>query len=442
VAVKGAPEKVLSACDRIATEDGTGSRALDDKERGDWIARSEALAAEGLRLLGAADKQVGDVGAEPYKGLRFLGLLCLVDPVRSGAKESIAACQDAGMQVVMVTGDKPETAKAIGRELGLVSEDGATVMVGRDLLDPEHLPGEERDRVLDTNIFARVRPEHKLNLIQIYQNSGEVVAMTGDGVNDTPALKKADIGIAMGRRGTEAARQVADMVLKDDAMSSIVAAVEQGRIIFDNIRQSLLFMLCTNVAEVIAVGLAALAGAPLPLKALQILYLNVITDVFPALALSVGPGGRHVMRRPPRDSSEPIMTRAHWKLIAGWGLVIAVCVLAGQALASEWLDLGGNEAVTVSFLTLGFGKLWFVFNLREPGSRFLDNEIVRNRWIWAALLLCTMLLFFAVYLPPLAFLLDTRPLNRYGWGLVLALSLAPFVVGQSMRAFRKDDILE
>jgi Ca2+-transporting ATPase len=338
----------------------------------------------------------------------------------------------------MVTGDKPETAKAIGEDLGLVSDDETSVMVGRDLRDPDHMSAEERARILETDIFARVQPEHKLHLIQVFQNSGEVVAMTGDGVNDTPALKKADIGVAMGRRGTEAARQVADMVLKDDAMSSIVAAVEQGRIIFDNVRQSLLFMLCTNVAEVIAVGLAALAGAPLPLKPLQILYLNVITDVFPALALSVGPGGRHVMKRPPRDASEPILTRVHWKLIAGWGLGIAACVLAGLALASEWLVLNRMEAVTVSFLTLGFGKLWFVFNLRERGSGFLDNEIVRNRWIWASLLICALLLLSAVYLPPLGFLLDTRPMGSYGWGLALVLSLAPFVVGQTMRAFQKD----
>jgi Ca2+-transporting ATPase len=436
VAVKGAPEEVLIACDRIAM-DGQGARELDDEQRREWIQRSEALASEGLRLLGVADKRARNAEEEPYEGLRFVGLIGLVDPLRSGVKESIAACQDAGMRVIMVTGDKPETAKAIGRELGLGSRNGASVMVGAELNEPESISEEKRDRVLGTDIFARVRPEHKLDLIQVFQDRGEIVAMTGDGVNDTPALKKADIGVAMGRRGTEAARQAADMVLKDDAMSSIVAAIEQGRILFGNIRQSLLFMLATNVAEVIAVGLAALAGAPLPLKPLQILYLNVITDVFPALALAVGPGGRRVMRRPPRDPYEPILTRAHWKLIVGWGSAVAACVLAGLALAMERLDLDQVEAVTVSFLTLGFAKLWFVFNLRERGSGFLDNEIVRNRWIWGALLLCALLLFSAVYLPPLAFLLDTRPAGARAWLLVFLLSLAPFVAGQAIRVFQK-----
>jgi Ca2+-transporting ATPase len=436
VAVKGAPEKVLEACNQIATDDGEGQRDLEEADRDAWIDRAEALASEGLRLLALADKQIESVETEPYTDLRFLGFACLVDPIRSDVKHSIAACQKAGIRVIMVTGDKPETARAIGEVLGLAPKDDASVMLGRDLSHPDRMSEKERNRVLDTDIFARVQPQHKLELIRIFQDRGEVVGMTGDGVNDTPALKKADIGIAMGRKGTEAARQVADMVLKDDALSSIVAAVEQGRIIFDNIRKSLLFMLCTNVAEVIAVGLAAVVDAPLPLKPLQILYLNVITDVFPALALSVGPGGRKVMSRPPRDESEPMLTRTHWRSIIAWGFGMAACVLVGLGLADRWLGLSQTEAVTLSFLILAFGKLWFVFNLREPGSGWIDNEVVRNRWIWGSFALCVLLLLGAVYLPQVAFVLDTQAPDAAGWSLVLVMSLLPFLAGQTILAFQ------
>jgi Ca2+-transporting ATPase len=291
---------------------------------------------------------------------------------------------------------------------------------------------------LETDVFARVSPEQKLHIIKLFQENRQVVAMTGDGVNDTPALRKADIGVAMGKRGTDAARQVADMVLRDDAFSSIVAAVHQGRVIFENIRKSVMFMLCTNVAEVVAVATAAAAGGfsrlPIPLLPLQILYLNVITDVFPAIALSVGQGDPDVMSRPPRAHGEPVLTKKHWTSVGGWSVLISACVLAGLAAAFYGLGFERYQAVTVSFLTLAFSKLWFVYDLRTPGTTFLRNDIIRNPYVSGSLVLCVALLLAAVYLPGLSTLLKTTDPTPSGWALVLGMSLVPFVVGQSLRA--------
>jgi len=433
VAVKGAPQAVLEVCDRVAREDG-GEEPLDPQGRETWSEGVRELAAAGLRVLAVADKTVDDEGAPPYEGLRLVGLVGLLDPPREGVRAAIEACRSAGIRVLVVTGDQAETATAVAREVGLGAAEGMGVLLGSELPeDEEETSPELRERILAATVFARVSPEQKLGLVGTFQEDGHVVAMTGDGVNDAPALKKADIGIAMGRRGTDAAREVADMVLRDDAFSSIVAAVEQGRIIFANIRKSVLFMLCTNAAEVLAVAVASLAAIPLPLRPLQILYLNVLTDVFPALALAVGPGAPDAMRRPPRDPREDVLTRSHWLAIGGWSGVIGACVLGALGVALWRLGLEPLAAVTVSFLTLGLAKLWFVFNLRDPGSTLLGNDVVRNPWIWGAIALCLGLLAAAVFLPGLSDVLETRPLGLPGLAVALGASLVPFVAGQILR---------
>lgn len=448
VLVKGAPNAVLGACETVATAEG-GETELSDEEREKWRERARELAGNGYRLLTMADRRTDNADEDPYQQLRLVGLVALFDPPREGVKASIDACQSAGIRVCMITGDRADTAFAIGRQTGVIDDPDAGVISGSELKNIEELSGDERQKVLNTQVFARVSPEQKLNLVSLFKDSGQTVAVTGDGVNDAPALKKADIGIAMGKRGTDAARQVADMILKDDAFSSIVAAVQQGRIIFDNIRKSVMFMLCTNLAEVMAVALAAFAHAPLPLRPLQILYLNVLTDVFPALALGVNRGSAKVMDRPPRDPRESVLTREHWRAIAGWSSLMAGCVLTGLILASL-LGIGGGGGipipatgmeqeqqfaiVTISFLTLAFGKLWFVLNLRDPGTTIFDNDVVRNRWVGAAVGVCIVLLLMAVYVPGLSHVLKTRPPSTLGWILVLGLSAVPVVVGQVIRA--------
>ncbi len=438
VDVKGAPNRVLDACARMAGEGADGDRPLEEEDRREWYERAEAMAGDGLRLLAVADKVVDNAEEEPYEKLRFLGLIGLLDPPREKVRQAIEQCRDAGIRVVMVTGDQPATAAAIAHQTEIArDDDNPPVMHGSELKSPCEMSSDDRRRVLETAIFARVSPEQKLHLIQLMQAEGETVAMTGDGVNDAPALKKADIGVAMGRRGTDAARQAADMVLLDDAFSSIVAAVRQGRIIFGNIRKSVMFMLCTNVAEVVAVAAASAVGGftnlPLPLLPLQILYLNVVTDVFPALALGMGKGAPDVMKRKPRPRSEPVLTRAHWSAIGGWSVLVAACVLGALIVAFYLLGFEQKQAVTASFLTLAFGKLWFVFNLRNPGSRLLDNDIVRNPYIAGSIALCAALLIAAVYLPGLSAVLKTQDPGLRGWLLVLGMSLIPFILGQGLR---------
>lgn len=444
VAVKGAPESVLKVCDRISGDGPDKDWPMEDGERRQWIERAESLAAEGLRLLAVADRKVQSKDYGPYENLRFLGLVALEDPPRDKVRNAVRECRTAGIRVVMVTGDKPATAAAIARKTGLTDEKEPRVVHGSELTDPDEMTDEQRQTVTEALIFARVSPAQKLHLVKLMQEKGLTVAMTGDGVNDAPALKKADIGVAMGRRGTDVARQAADMVLRDDAFTSIVAAVRQGRIIFGNIRQAVMFMLCTNVAEVIAVAAAAAFGGfstiPIPLLPLQILYLNVITDVFPALALGMGKGEPDVMGRAPRPSKEPVLTKDHWSAIGGWSVLMASCVLASLSIAFYGFGFDQRHAVTISFLTLAFAKLWFVFTLRSPGSAFFNNAVVKNPYVVGSILLCILLLLAAAYLPGLSGLLKTVDPTPAGWMVVLGSSLVPFFIGQILRTSQKNTV--
>ncbi|MFP4228721.1 MAG: cation-translocating P-type ATPase [Salinivenus sp.] len=435
VAVKGAPEAVLEACDHVATSDGP--EPLDAPAREQWTEESERLAQEGLRVLALAQKNVDDTEAPPYEQLGLLGLVALMDPPRTDVRPVIERCQDAGIRVVMVTGDHPETARAIAEAVGLEMNEYA-VEKGEDFTSIESLSDTDQTRLLQAAVFARVTPKQKLDLIDLYQASGQVVAMTGDGVNDAPALRSADIGVAMGTRGTDVAREAADMVLQDDAFSSIVAAVRQGRIIFDNIRKFVVYLLSGNVGEILAVGAAAGFGFPLPLLPLQILYLNVLNDVFPALALGVGRGTGEVMDRPPRDPEESVVTSYHWGLIGGYGVVIALTILGAFLAALQGLDMNVDQAVTVSFLTLSISRLLHVFNMRSPDSGLLNNEISRTPYVWGALALCLGLLLLAVYWPPLAAILSVVPPSLNGWLLIGAASLVPLLAGQVYLLWRTD----
>ncbi len=430
VAVKGAPEAVLDVCTQVATP--SGADALSEEERERWIEQSHELAAEGLRVLALARKTVDTEDARPYEQLELLGLVALQDPPRSDVRPVIERCQEAGIRVVMVTGDHPETARTIARAVGLQMDDHAVVQ-GGDFPAIETLDGPAQERLMEASVFARVTPKQKLDLIDLYQASGQVVAMTGDGVNDGPALRSADIGVAMGRRGTDVAREAADMVLRDDAFSSIVAAVHQGRIIFDNIRKFVVYLLSGNVGEILGVGAAATVGLPLPLLPLQILYLNVLNDVFPALALGVGRGTEGAMDRPPRDPEESVVTPYHWGLIGGYGVVIAVTLLGVFLVALYGLGMDEPHAVSVSFLTLSISRLLHVFNMRRPESGLFDNEITRTSYVWGALGLCLALLLLAVYWPPLAHVLSVVPPSRplSGWLLIGGASLVPLLVGQA-----------
>lgn len=433
VAVKGAPERVLENCTHKLTEDGVSE--LTGEEVQDWLRKNEEMAEGGLRVLALATKVVDDTEVGPYSGLTFLGLVGMMDPPRKEVRSAIESCQDAGMRIIMVTGDHAYTARNVAYSVGLVDSKDANVFQGSELKGPEELSEEEKERFVGAPIFARVSPENKLDLIGIHQEDGSIVAMTGDGVNDAPALKKADIGIAMGERGTQVAREAADMVLQDDNFSTIAEAVEQGRIIFNNIRKFIVYLLSCNISELLVILLASLIGYPLPLLPLQILFLNVVNDIFPAFALGVGEGSEGIMDKSPRDPEEPVLTRRNWMGIGFYGILISLAALMAFSVGSMWfgMHVGGepnHKVITISFLTLALAQLWHVFNMRDVGSGFLRNEITVNKYIWGALGVCSALILMAVYAPGLNTVLDTVNPGFGGWALAIGFSLVPWAIGQ------------
>lgn len=431
-AVKGAPEALLPLCRAALAENG--ERALGDTDRKHWLARAETLAAQGLRTLAIAEGQVDNANDSPYESLQLLGIVAMEDPARKGIQEAISRCHKAGLGVVMVTGDHPATARSIALDTGILTDEYPDrVIVGSEL--PGLFEADPGGSLLDARVFARVTPEQKLRLIDFHQSAGHVVAMTGDGVNDAPALKKADIGVAMGIRGTAVAREAAAMVLQDDEFGTIVAAIEHGRAIFGNIRKFVLYLLSCNISEVLIVVIATVAGAPLPLLPLQILFLNLVTDVFPALALGVGGGPPGAMSKPPRPAAERILMREHWLLIALYGSLISASVLGAMAVAVFLLGFSAESAVTVSFLTLALGQMWHVFNMRDDTARWFRNEITGNVWIWMALLLCLILLGAAVYQPTLASVLSLSDPGSAGWLLIFVSSCIPIALGPPLKRF-------
>ena len=434
LAVKGAPDAVLEASSRVFEGEGEASELSEDDREG-WLERNRVLASEGLRVLALATAHARDVEEDsPYQDLIFLGLVGLLDPLREGVKEAVQTAREAGVRVVMVTGDQRETALAIGRELELANEDHEG-WPGDEIPSPtsgEELPEGARE-LLEEGVFYRVSPEEKLDLISLHQGAGSIVGMTGDGVNDAPALKKADIGIAMGERGEPVAEDAADIVLQDDRLATVNLAMEHGRIIFQNIRNFVVYMISGNIGEILMVFLAALAGAPLPLLPLQILYINAVNDIFPALALGVGPGSGEEMKRPPRDPGEPIMTRSHWWSMGVWGAFIGLPILAGFALSLTVLGMERGEAVSVAFLSVALARLWHVFNMRDVGSSILRNRVTTNPFVWGALAICVVLLALAVFLPPLAGVLDVVRPSPTGWLLIVVQSLVPLLLGQAAK---------
>ena len=418
-AVKGAPEAVFARC-----TDENGGQPIGKHERAEWQRHLSTLAHEGLRVLAIATKHAATPDDDPYSGLTLLGLVGLEDPARADAPAAIRECHDAGVTVVMATGDHAATADNIGRQVGIAVQ-------GTDALEGQEIGRIEGDGDLleRTRIFARMNPDEKLVLVRAYQQAGEVVAMTGDGVNDAPALRQADIGVAMGMRGTDVAREAADMVLLDDAFATIPVAIREGRVIFGNIRRFAAYLLACNLSEILVVGLSILLGLPLPLLPLQILYLNLVTDVFPAFALAMGEGEEGVMKRPPRPPGEAILGWPQWRRLAIQGVVLSSGTF-GAMLIGHMVGLAGDALLTVTFLTIAFSQLWHVFNMRDPGTSVFSNEVVRNPWVWRALALCLLLLLLPAYLPFAAAVFHLVQPNAVMWAIILAMSLAPVVALQ------------
>ena len=433
---KGAPDVLLPRCSHEIS--GDGARPLSDRRRDEIRGTNETLAAEAFRTLGVAFRSLppetldGEVDERIEEGLVFLGLVGMIDPPREEVKVAVDLAKGAGIRPMMITGDHPKTAAAIAAELDI--SDGGRAITGAELerLDDAQLEREVRE----TPVYARVNPEHKLRIVKALQGNGQVVAMTGDGVNDAPALKTADIGVAMGITGTDVSKEAADMVLTDDNFASIVAAVEEGRSIFANIQKFLRYLLSSNIGEVFTMffgvllaGLIGLeaggAAVALPLLATQILWINLVTDGPPALALGLDPADRAVMDRPPRPQGSGVITRRMWAGIAFVGLVMAAGTLfvLDYALPGGFIPGSGDlpYARTMAFTTLMLFQLFNVLNARsDEQSAF--HGLFDNPWLWAGVLLSLLLQFLVVYAPPLQPAFGTVGLSAGDWLLCAAVA--------------------
>ncbi len=428
-AVKGAPEAVLEHSGRVLTK--AGLVKLTEAHRDAWLARIDAAAGSGYRLIGLAYNEGPDQAGSPYQSLILVGFVTLLDPLRPDVPAALAECIGAGVRVIMMTGDHIATATEIATQAGLGAQGRLVALSERDLrgLTADPVDADLKQRLSDADVFARVAPETKLRLVNYYQNEGHIVAMTGDGVNDAPALKKADIGIAMGQRGTQVARDAADVVLKDDAFASIVVAMSQGRVIFGSIRRFVIYLMSCNFSEILIVGLAISAGLPAPLIPLQILFLNIVTDVFPAFALGLGEGDHSIMKRPPRYPKEPIVGRAQWSDIIAFGLMITIATLGAFWIALSYLTLSPVDSAAVAFLTLALSQLWHVFNMRDRDENIFVNSITRNPYVYAALAVSIALLAIAFLVPAMSGVLALNPLTSVQLGLASAASLLPLIAG-------------
>jgi Ca2+-transporting ATPase len=412
---KGAPEVILDSCDFSLTDNGITK--LDAAGRAQILTQAQEMAGEALRVLAIASKPNVSLGTAET-GMTFLGLAGMIDPPRLEAKAAIALCVDAGIRPIMITGDHPVTAQAVALELGLLRS-GGRVVTGAEL---EDMTDEELARdVNDINVYARVSPAHKLRVVTALQARGHIAAMTGDGVNDAPALKKADIGIAMGITGTDVTKEAAAMTLTDDNFASIVAAVEEGRGVFGNIKKYLMYLISSNIGEIGLMAGSALMGLPLPLTAVQILYVNLATDGLPALALAVDPPEKDLMKRKPRDSRTGIFTRP----------VVTLMVLGG--LWSTMINLGLfnwalnsgrslTEAMTMTFVSLVLIQFFKAYNFRSDRHSVL-NKPFANKWLNMAVSWEMVLLVLIVYLPFLHEAFSTYALPLMDWLIIGGLSI-------------------
>jgi P-type Ca2+ transporter type 2C len=438
--VKGSPAALLAASRDQLTAAGVSPMTSGDRQR--VLDGNLELAGAGLRVLALAYKEVpesygdGDLGGD----LTFVGLVGMEDPLRDEARAAIATCREAGIRTVMITGDQVATAGEIARQLGIDQDaHGRRLQAvhGRDLND---LDATQWLRIVTTTaVFARVSPKQKLQIVEALQDDAQIVAMTGDGVNDAPALKRADIGIAMGRRGTEVAKEAAAMIITDDDFASIVAAVEQGRIIYANILKFIHYLFSCNTAEILVIFVAIMIGWPLPLGPLQILWLNMVTDVFPALALALEPSAPGIMREPPRDPKEPLVSGGLVWLIAWQGVMLAGFTLVAFVIGMRWHGTTGEGlrlATTMAFMTLALTQVVHAFNARAQ-RRSAFSRIFTNGWLWTAVLLCLLLQAAAVYVPVLQRVLHTAGPTAADWGVIMACSLAPIPIVETVKLARR-----
>jgi len=434
--VKGAPDVVLGLCTHIKTFDNQDQK-LTDERRNEILAANDMMTGDALRVLGVAYRTVLDLPDEDHqedleKDLTFVGLIGMIDPARTEVHTALKTARNAGLRTIMITGDYPNTARAIAEEIGLLRP-GRKVMTGTELngLSDEKMI----ENVTVTDVYARVSPEHKLRIVEALRANKEVVAMTGDGVNDAPAIKRADIGIAMGITGTDVAKGAADMVLTDDNYASIVSAVEQGRVIYSNIRKFVYFLLSCNAAEIMVIFLATLFGWPIPLTAIQLLWLNLVTDGAPALALGTEPGDPDIMDRPPRPPQEPIINKYMQLGILIQTIAITAVTLGAFAIGRFSNPSQAAVAQTMAFVTLSVSELFRAYTSRSEFFPLLKIGVFKNKLMNWAVLGSLILIFIVLYVPFFNPIFNTTPLGLQQWLQILPLVLIPSIAAELTKIY-------
>jgi Ca2+-transporting ATPase len=423
--MKGAPETVFGLCTHLLSDGQIRPITQDVHER--TINMIHKMASEGLRVIGFAFKNAERIDASPEdieNGMTFVGLAGMIDPPREEVRDSIKLCREAGIKVVMITGDHKLTAMSVARELDIIEDESEAILTGADL---DQLSPEKFCKVVENvKVYARVSPEHKVKILDALKRNGHIVAMTGDGVNDAPAMKNAHIGVAMGMKGTDVAKEASDMVLLDDNFSTIVKSVEEGRGIYDNIKKTIRFLLAANFGEILSVMLAIMMRLPLPILPLQILWINLVTDSLPALALIKDRKESDLMKRKPRDPKEHILSNMMVYIMATGALLclVIIATLILELMSGASLD----KARTVTMTSAIMFELFFAFNCRSERKSLIEFNPFSNIYLILAILVAVLLQLAIVYVPALQVMFGTVPLNLVDWGEIMLLGSLALIV--------------
>ena len=433
VAVKGGLDELLVNCTRI--NDGTSIRPLTEKDIEDIHKANMEMASQALRVLAVGYKTISELPAAftpatVENDFIFLGMVGMIDPPREEAKEAVRRCKEAGIKPVMITGDHKITATAIAKSLGIITT-GDCVLTGTDveMMSDEQL----KEMVGNVAVFARVAPEHKVRIVKAFQSCGNVVAMTGDGVNDAPALKLADIGVAMGITGTDVAKEAADVVLTDDNFATIVSSVREGRRIYDNLMKSIQFMISTNLGEIVLLLIAVLANLDMPLLPIQLLFINLVGDSLPSLALSVDHADKDIMKRKPIDPNQGIFTRHFTTRVIIQSLIIGLTTLAAYMIG---MKTSVDVARTMTFAVMVFCQFTIIFSIRS-GHNWFTHKMFTNRWLWLTIVFVTALTLIVLLVPGMQSLFKLAPMTSGQWWTVIGLSFGVLALSELFKLFTR-----
>lgn len=444
---KGAPDVLIKKCTHINQEtsiDNFRQSDLSNSQTQTIQNENLKMAQKALRVLGVAYKYLENLPAKLDQevienNMTFVGLIGMIDPPRPGVKEAINTCRKAGIKTVMITGDHMATAKSIAKELNIL-KNGEKAITGQELdqMTDETL----KDEIKNASVFARVSPEHKVRIVKAWQKTGAVVAMTGDGVNDSPALKNADIGIAMGKTGTDVAKNASDMILADDNFITIVEAVKQGRNIYDNIKKAIHFLLATNIGEIVTIFMGLVLGFKSPLLAIQLLWVNLVTDSLPAIALGLEPAEKDIMNRKPVNSRKGLFADGLWSKIITEGILIGALTLVAFSIGNKWYGLEVGR--TMAFVAIGVLELVHSFNIKSDKSIFKVG-ILENKFLLGSFILGVFVQTIVVIIPMLANIFKLVPLNFIQWGITLLISIIPIPVielQKKINASRLENVID